>query len=54
MQIFPLNRLKKCKSGYILGSCDRDIAQPGLARLTGGQKVGSSNLPIPTIFLPKF
>ena len=32
----------------------RDIAQPGLARLTGGQKVRSSNLRIPTIFLPKF
>ena len=30
----------------------RDIAQPGLARLTGGQKVESSNLSIPTIFLP--
>ena len=28
----------------------RDIAQPGLARLTGGQKVRSSNLRIPTIF----
>ena len=28
----------------------RDIAQPGLARLTGGQKVESSNLSIPTIF----
>ena len=32
----------------------RDIAQPGLARLTGGQKVESSNLSIPTIFMPKF
>ena len=31
----------------------RDIAQPGLARLTGGQKVRSSNLRIPTIFLPQ-
>ena len=30
---------------------DRDIAQPGLARLSGGQKVASSNLAIPTIFL---
>ena len=29
---------------------DRDIAQPGLARLSGGQKVASSNLAIPTIF----
>ena len=38
---------------YIIES-SRDIAQPGLARLSGGQKVGSSNLPIPTIFLPKF
>ena len=28
----------------------RDIAQLGLARLTGGQKVASSNLAIPTIF----
>ena len=33
---------------------DRDIAQPGLARLSGGQKVASSNLAIPTIFLPRF
>ena len=38
------------KAGYIKEH-SRDIAQPGLARLTGGQKVGSSNLPIPTIFL---
>ena len=53
MQIFPLNRLKKCKSGYILSSCDRDIAQPGLARLTGGQKVESSNLSVPTIHFPQ-
>ena len=30
--------------------CSRDIAQLGLARLTGGQKVESSNLSIPTIF----
>ena len=29
--------------------CSRDIAQLGLARLTGGQKVESSNLSIPTI-----
>ncbi len=29
----------------------RDIAQPGLARLSGGQKVASSNLAIPTIFI---
>ena len=29
----------------------RNVAQPGLARLTGGQKVVSSNLIIPTIFL---
>ena len=27
----------------------RDVAQPGLARLTGGQKVASSNLAVPTI-----
>ena len=27
----------------------RDIAQLGLARLSGGQKVASSNLAIPTI-----
>ena len=32
--------------------CSRDIAQLGLARLSGGQKVESSNLSIPTIFLP--
>ena len=37
-----------------ISKSDRDIAQPGLARLSGGQKVGSSNLPIPTIFLPGF
>ena len=30
---------------------NRNVAQPGLARLTGGQKVESSNLSIPTIFL---
>ena len=29
----------------------RDIAQLGLARLSGGQKVASSNLAIPTIFI---
>ena len=34
---------------YIIKS-SRDIAQPGLARLSGGQKVASSNLAIPTIF----
>ena len=37
------------KAGYIKEH-SRDIAQPGLARLTGGQKVESSNLSIPTIF----
>ena len=31
-------------------SISRDVAQSGLARLTGGQKVVSSNLIIPTIF----
>ena len=31
----------------------RDIAQLGLARLTGGQKVASSNLAIPTIFFAR-
>ena len=30
----------------------RNVAQPGLARLTGGQKVESSNLSVPTIHLP--
>ena len=35
----------------ILLESSRDIAQPGLARLSGGQKVASSNLAIPTIFL---
>ena len=34
---------------YII-EISRDIAQPGLARLSGGQKVASSNLAIPTIF----
>ena len=29
---------------------NRNVAQPGLARLTGGQKVESSNLSIPTNF----
>ena len=38
------------KAVYIIETV-RDIAQPGLARLTGGQKVRSSNLRIPTIFL---
>ena len=38
------------KNGCILWNKVRDIAQPGLARLTGGQKVRSSNLRIPTIF----
>ena len=55
----PGSRRKKCaprlaiggKAMYIMEQ-DRDIAQPGLARLTGGQKVASSNLAIPTIFLP--
>lgn len=28
---------------------NRNVAQPGLARLTGGQKVESSNLSVPTI-----
>ena len=35
---------------YLRKGICRDIAQPGLARLTGGQKVESSNLSIPTIF----
>ena len=42
------------KTGIYYMTSVRDIAQPGLARLTGGQKVRSSNLRIPTIFLPKF
>lgn len=43
--------IKRCSC---FGNWSRDIAQPGLARLTGGQKVESSNLSIPTIFMPKF
>ena len=31
---------------------NRNVAQPGLARLTGGQKVESSNLSVPTIAFP--
>ena len=42
------------RAGVYYMTSVRDIAQPGLARLTGGQKVRSSNLRIPTIFLPKF
>ena len=41
--------LKKIKIVIYLRN-DRDIAQLGLARLSGGQKVASSNLAIPTIF----
>ena len=37
---------------YII-EISRDIAQPGLARLSGGQKVASSNLAIPTIFFAR-
>ena len=32
---------------------NRNVAQPGLARLTGGQKVESSNLSVPTIHFPQ-
>ena len=42
-------KLAKNKKHDILREVDRDIAQLGLARLTGGQKVESSNLSIPTI-----
>ena len=44
-----IDRLDHFTAKYRIGIC-RDIAQPGLARLTGGQKVESSNLSIPTIF----
>ena len=43
---FSCNPYLNC---YIKSTTDnRTIAQPGLARLSGGQKVGSSNLPGPT------
>ena len=49
------NTFLTCKNQKMqdIKKCSRDIAQPGLARLSGGQKVGSSNLPIPTIFFAK-
>ena len=47
--IFFQNRLAFSGEWCILLESSRDIAQPGLARLSGGQKVASSNLAIPTI-----
>ena len=49
-QDFSRNKLAKLQIDGIFTLCDRDIAQLGLARLSGGQKVASSNLAIPTIF----
>ena len=51
-QDFSRNKLAKLQIDGIFTLCVRDIAQLGLARLSGGQKVASSNLAIPTIFLP--
>ena len=48
-QDFSRNKLAKLQIDGIFTLCDRDIAQLGLARLSGGQKVASSNLAIPTI-----
>ena len=53
-QIFSIFCLTILRAGVYYMTSVRDIAQPGLARLTGGQKVRSSNLRIPTIFLPKW
>ncbi len=44
----------RCESGIVIAVFRRDVAQLGLARLTGGQKVVSSNLTIPTIFSALF
>ena len=49
-QIFSIFCLTILQAGVYYMTTVRDIAQPGLARLTGGQKVRSSNLRIPTIF----
>ena len=48
------NRIKNClqfQAKWGKRFLNRNVAQPGLARLTGGQKVRSSNLRIPTIFI---
>ena len=52
LKIAPLfaENIERLQIDGIFILCDRDIAQLGLARLSGGQKVASSNLAIPTIF----
>ena len=43
------NKICKSEKEWYIDKTVRDIAQLGLARLSGGQKVASSNLAIPTI-----
>ena len=49
--VFPCNLLTFSPTREHQKS-NRNVAQPGLARLTGGQKVESSNLSVPTIAFP--
>ena len=42
------NDIDKCEASVTMSSIHRGVAQPGLACLTGGQKVGGSNPLAPT------